>query len=241
MKQILWGFLICVPLAVNAGVCQDLAPQLQEQSLDKALPYYETCALSDNNDAAEMVLARAYEKGDKNIPRNTQKALLFYHLSADNGNAEAQVALAKMLMKLDETTSGRQELSSYMRKIEAALKNQPAGEFKGQVLHPYTLLLLATERADQKWYYPSTTTTAPEATKLLKAYKIDEVKKKGALRDASVWKQQKMMQTARQVLDEAEYKMFQQTVMPTKGKPDAFAKNRAMDNLKTKVKAYREQ
>lgn len=232
--------LVSIPLAVNAGVCDEWMARLKQQSLDKALPYYETCALSDNNDVAEMILARAYENGEKNIPVNTQKALLFYHLAADNGNAEAQVALAKMLMKLDTGTTGRQELSSYMRKIQAALKNQPAGDFKGQVLHPYTLLLLAAERGDQKWYYPSATTTSAEAGKLLKTYKIDDVKKKEAIKDASVWKQQKMMQAARQVLSDEEYQTFEGAVAPARGKADTFAKNRAMDTLKSKVKAYRE-
>lgn len=240
MKKLLLGLLAFLPLGAHAGTCDEWMARLQSQPIETALPYYEMCALSDNNDAVEMILARAYEGGEKNVPANMQKALLFYHLSADNGNSEAQVALAKLLMKLDESTAGRQELSSYMRKIQAAMKNQPADEFKGQVLHPYTLLLLAAERADQKWYYPSTTTSAPEAAKLLKAYKIDDVKKKGALRDASVWKQQKMMQAARQVLSPEEYKTFAAAVAPAKGKADTFAKNRALETLKTKVKAYRE-
>lgn len=237
--QILIGLLFFSCVA-QAGVCDDMATLLQKQTLDKALPYYEACALSDNNDAAHMILATAYAQGDRNIPINTQKALLFYHLAAENGNAKAQVALSKLLLKLDETPDGRTQLQSYLRKIDAALKNQPIGAFKGQLLHPYTLLLLAAERSDQKWYYPSEVVTDAEAMKLLKTYKIDTAKKNQALRDASVWKQQKMMQTAQEVLDEKEYSVFAQTVAPGKGKADGFARTRAIANLKTAVKAYRE-
>lgn len=224
---------------VQAGVCDDIADRLQGQTLDKALPYYETCALSDNNDSAHMLLAKTYATGEKNIPINMQKALLFYHLAADNGNAQAQTELAKMLLKLDETSTGREQVQSYLRKVQAALRSQPSGAFQGELLHPYTLLLLAAERPDQKWYYPSIQTSFPEAGVLLKTYKIDDVKKRQALNDASAWKQKKMMQTAKEVLGGQEYVGFVQAVAPTKGKADKFAQTRAINDLKKATAVYR--
>ena len=64
-------------------------------------------------------------------------------------------------------------------------------------MHPYALLMLASESPDKKWYYPSQVRNAPpKALTLYKAYKIDGDKKRFALRQASQFKTRKLLPTA---------------------------------------------
>ncbi len=228
-------------LQARADVCDTAATIVAEQGLAKAVLHYETCALDTNNDTAEMILAEAYETGAQGVKKNTQRALLFYHLSAENGNAKAQRALAKLLLKLDENQKGREQVQSYLSKMHAAYKNTPSDEFRGELLHPYTLLLLAAEKPAAKWYYPSDVTVDAEAASDLRAYKISDVKKAKAIKDASAWKQKKMMQAAKELYEAQEYQAFKNAVAPAKGKADPFTKNQAINKLQKAVQNYRGQ
>ncbi|MGN1063391.1 MAG: hypothetical protein ACI4QM_03615, partial [Alphaproteobacteria bacterium] len=182
MKKILVVFLLLWACQAGAAaVCEEAYQTAKTQGLARALLYYENCALQSNDDTAEALLGEVYLKGAQGVPKNVQKALLFYHLSAENGNAASQVALAKLLLKLDETPAGRNQINAYLRKIQAALKNQASGAFNGALLHPYTLLVLAAQKADEKWFYTSDTLESVEAESLLKSYDITDVKKKQAI------------------------------------------------------------
>lgn len=241
IRKLLIVLGVLFSLSVHADMCDTADEIATSQGLAKAVLHYESCALGTNNDAAEMVLAEAYETGAQGISKNVQKALLFYHLSAENGNAKAQRALAKLLLKLDENPKGREQVQSYLSKMHAAYKNAPSDEFKGELLHPYTLLLLAAEKPAAKWYYPSDVTVDNEAAADLKAYKISDAKKTQAVKDASAWKQKKMLQTAKELYQAQEYQAFKNAVAPAKGKTDPFTKNQAINKLQKAVQDYRGQ
>lgn len=242
MKKFVFGMILLTALNAAAYSGCDQAEQMaREQGLAKALVYYESCALETNDDAAQALLGHAYLNGVQGVPKNMQKALLFYHLSADNGNASSQVALAKLLLKLDENNAGRAQINAYLRKIQTALKNQGNGAFKGELLHPYTLLVLAAEQPEQKWFYVSNDLQSDEAGRLVKSYRISDVKKKQALQDATTWKQNKMRLIAEEIYSSDEYKKFMQTVFPDSGMADAFGRDQAVKKLKQDIQKYKEQ
>lgn len=208
------------------------------QGLAVALSAYEDCALNYNDDASHFLLAQTYQKGEKSISPSLHKTLLFYHLSAENGNAKAQYQLARLLLELDETVQGRREIQQYLNKIQTALRHDDNGSFKGALLHPYTLLLLAAEKADQKWYYPSSERYEPEAGYFLARYQISDEKKRQALKDASSWKNAKMIEIAKSLMTADEYKRFYDVLYPQKGRADPYARSQALEGLKEKIQGY---
>ena len=125
-----------------------------------------------------------------------------------------------------------------MKQIKLALKKNAESSFDGEVLHPYALLVLASEPSVHKWYYPTKTKYSTEALKLLQNYQIDDKKKAILMKQASLWKQRKMMETAQEVLSKTEFKKFKETVYPSKGQPDSFARRQAVTELKEKVENY---
>ncbi|MDD3669580.1 MAG: hypothetical protein PHX68_04845 [Alphaproteobacteria bacterium] len=232
------GFVfVCCLMA--AGAVAAKCPDADETRLKSGMKAAETgyigCALNDNDDDAQVVLAEAYGQGRDGIAKDMHRALLFYHLSAESGNAQSQVKLAEALMKLDATPVGRQVILDYIQKMRNHFTSQT--EFKGQLLHPYSLLLLAAEKPDNKWYYPSVVTTEPRAKVVLAGYKITEDKKKTALADAASWKNRKLLEAAQEVLLPAEYQAFKRIMQSS----NVQARANAMSQFKEKVAAYRNQ
>lgn len=241
MNKLFFGiFVLFFSFSVFANMCDEATRITLERGFSKAVLLYESCALETNNDEAEILLAQAYETGEKGVQKNTQKALLFYHLSAENGNAQAQSALARLLLTLDESPQGREQVQSYLSKMHAAYQNVPTDEFKGELLHPYTLLLLAAEKPTAKWYYPSEELTSEKAGAQLREYKISKEKKAQAVKDATVWKQKKMLQAAKELYTPTEYQNFKNAVAPVHGKADPFTRNQAVTKLQKTIKQFRE-
>ncbi len=235
-KLILFGVFFCFSTALSAA-CPE-GDKLYSKSAKASVPAYQLCAVQDNDEFSQVRLADLFKKGSKNVEKNETKALLFYHLAANNGNAYAQTELAKLILMMDEDEEKRKKLASYMKQIKSASQNADEFEFKGELLHPYVWLLLASEDASQKWYYPSTKKYSSEAAALIKNYQLPDEKKRELIFIASQWKQQKMMQTAKEVLAESEYKTFKDTLFPKQGKADSFLRKQALTNLKDKVENY---
>ncbi|MBQ3117676.1 MAG: hypothetical protein IJC11_05085 [Alphaproteobacteria bacterium] len=231
----LLSFVLSAQAACPAG---EMA--LKQQNEKRAVSYFTRCALDRNEEDAQLWLAQYYQKQSQDDIGNVMKKLLFYHLAAENGNAHAQVALAKVLLKMDEADSSRAVLSSYLNQMAYAMETQNM-LFKGEILHPYVLLVLAAENANQKWYYPTTNKTDGEAQVLLQNYEMDDEKKQELLKQGSQWKQRKMKESAQEVLSFAEYTDFIQTVYPEQGRADAFARQQAVANLKEKIDNYLKQ
>lgn len=200
---------------------------------------YELCALQENNDAVQALLGRVYLNGEYGVAKNVQKALLFYHLSSENGNAKSQVALAKLLLKMDEQDDSRAQIQDYLEKMKFFMKNDTGVTFDGDILHPYALFMLAAENADQKWYYVSDDLSAPEAGGLLKNYQLDKAKKLEMQRLASRWKQRKMFEVAKEIYNPAEYQKFENAVKPKNGRADSFLRSQALEKLKQDIKKYK--
>lgn len=218
--------------------CPQAEKVAASSGVSSAVYLYESCALKFNDDASQILLARLYRSGKEGLLENAQKALLFYHLSAENGNAAAQTEFAEWLLMLDETEEGRALLQTYLAKVQTRLASQEEGRFKGELLHPYTLLLLASEKESSKWYYPSKQRQEPRAAVLLRRYNISPEKKEQALRDATLWKNKKLRQTASIVLSKEDYREFVEKIFPARGKTDPFQRQQAVDMLRDAVTRF---
>ena len=214
------------------------AESMYLKNVNASIPLFQNCAVLENDEDSQIRLAGIFKNGEKNAQKNDMKALLFYHLAADNGNAYAQTQLAKMLIEMDQDAEKRKVLVAYLKQIKSALQTDENYAFKGEILHPFLLLILASEPAEQKWYYPTNRKYSSEAAALLKGYNVSEEKKKELLKSASLWKQRKMMETAKEVLSESEYQTFERTLFPKQGKADPFLRKQIINNLKTKVENY---
>jgi len=198
-----------------------------------AQEYYalNICAVRYNDDEAQMKMAESYMKGENGLEKDEKQALYMYQLAAENGNAEAQVRLAELLQSFDTSSDRRKELKDYQTKLEKV--SEEAGGFSGEIQHPYTLLLLASERLENKWYYPSLNRSAPaRASALLSSYKISPEKRQAALKDASKWKTRKLLEAAKEVLSADEYPDFERRL-----KNDSM-RTQAMSELKERVMGY---
>ena len=239
MRKIYWGILLGVlGMSVTSFAACPIADKLaREKGLLAALTAYQNCAIGQNDDDSQLYLARAYETGQENIQKSHGRALLFYHLSAENGNATAMVELANLLTKLDSDEAGRQEIVTYLEKIKAQLSQLTFNSFRGELLHPYALLMLAAEAPEAKWFYTTGVKSDSRAGQLLKNYKIDPNKKKEVIRAATAWKQRKMLDLAYEVFSVSEFNEFHQTLYPKVGLPNSFARAQAVERLKTKVES----
>lgn len=235
------GILSILSFVMSASAACPVGVRAQKQlGVDKSIPYYVRCALDVNDETAQYWLAQYYQKKQNASRQDIMKMLFYYHLAAENGNAHAQVQLAKILLSMDNDDNYRMVLSDYLEQMNSFMKNQDM-MFKGEILHPYILLTLAAENAEQKWYYPTKYKSNAEAVVLLKSFQIDDEKKKLLLQQGSQWKQRKMKETAYEIMSVSEYQTFMNTVYPEKGRPDAFARQQAVMNLKNKVENYLKQ
>lgn len=230
-------FFFILALFVSVGAhafCPLGDAAARKNGLESAISLYTQCALAQNDDETQLMLARYYQR-----QKNTTQSLFYYHLAADNGNAVAQTELAVLLLDLDKDLLTRQQILDYYGTIDNMVKSGSLTGFKSFKITPYALLVLANEPADQKWYYPSATKTDPTTAKHLKEYTptLTEVKKKNALQEVQTFKSKKLLEAAQNVLTSAEFDRFEQTVFPSTGNPDAFSAKQTLDHLKEKIES----
>ena len=210
-------------------------------SEESAIMMYKSCAEGMNDDASQARLAAIYDSGTPSVLPDITKALYYYQLSADNGNAASQARLAQLYIELDKNREGRSELYSYTNSI-MPVPSDNKDSFKGEFLHPYVLLVLANDKADNKWYYATEVKQAPAfAANLLKKYNIDDAKKKQLLSQARAWKKRKLLEMASQLLSPAAYQDFADTLYPANGQVDAFKRSQLLNQFQEIVKAKQVQ
>jgi len=241
-----YGILISLLFVAHTvhAVCPYPKSMLESLPPEQVVHIYEGCAVSSNDDDSQIKLARWYEKGENGVPKNIKKALYYYQLSADNGNAEAQTRLAYFYQQYDQSKEGRAVLKDYSSSLFKGWNLSLGSEsgFQGEFLHPYALLVLANEKPENKWYYLTNTLTPPDyARSLLKAYKLTDEKKKQLTRQATAWKKRKLLEMARQILPKDEYQSFVSTVYPTKEKADAFKRSQLLKEFRKKVEDRKKQ
>lgn len=217
------------------AACPRAEEIVRQEGFAAAMPLYEQCALRENDDETQYYLGQVYEVGRDGIVPNVQRALLFYHLSAEAGNAEAQVSLAQLLTTLDNNDALRPEIAIYQEKIGSMLQKGGQSSFRGELLHPYALLMLAAEKPDAKWFYDSSVVRSARAAQAFKQYQITPDKKEAAVQAATAWKQRKMLERARAVLSVEEYRQFYEKLYPAQGRSDDFTRARLLQKLKERI------
>ncbi len=241
----LCSFLVSGVAVANCPLAEQAGSFLKEGQL---LPLYKHCAETMNDDDSQAKLAKIYDTGSDNVSKDLKKALFYYQLSADNGNAASQARLAQLYMELDQSREGRSDLYDYLASISPVtemstpINQKQEGDFSGELVHPYVLLMLANEKASNKWYYPTQVLEAPAFAKtLLNNYNIDEQKKRQLSQQATQWKKRKLLEMARQILSDDEYRLFVAILYPTQGQADAFRRNQMLKDFQEKVRQYRQQ
>lgn len=208
-----------------------------------AMLIYKACAEVFNDDEAQAKLAAIYDKGTENIKPNIKKALFYYQLSAENGNALSQGRLAELYIELDKSPQNRALFYDYLDSIfvNSLIQNKQDTP-QGELLHPYVLLILANEKADNKWYYSTTVKTpSANAQALYRNYSIDEEQKKQFMKQATAWKQRKLLERARITLSPQEYQNFVDTLYPASGQADTFRRNQTLKEFKEKLQQQQDQ
>ena len=205
---------------------------------------YENCAIYFNDDESQSILAKRYAAGTDGVKKNLNRALYFYQLSAENGNAESQAQLARLYMELDRTPATRKLMVAYMETIYSAdMKSvrdtHGPSAFRGELIHPYALLLLASEPVENKWFYPSKVLKAPDyVEELLKTYPLDENKKKQQMLKAVEWKKRKLLDVASKLMSKEEYNQFKEAVVPESGRIDKERRDEALAKFRQRYEEY---
>lgn len=243
MYRILFIFALFVSFGVSASFCPYSSTLLNSMSVQSQLMLYKSCAESLNDDASQVKLAELYDKGGAGVTQDLKKALYYYQLSADNGNAESQTRLAQIYMEADKTREGRQQVRGYLDEIVyVPFSDSEEKDFDGSLVHPYVLLMLANEKPENKWYYPTKVVQAPaNAKSLFNSFNLNDKQIHNFKRQASAWKKRKLLEIARQILSKEEYQTFVETLYPTKGKADAFRRSQLLKEFQEKVKVRKQQ
>lgn len=243
MYRILFIFALFVSFGVSASFCPYSSTLLDSMPVKSMLALYKNCAESLNDDVSQVKLAELYDKGGAGVTQDLKKALYYYQLSADNGNAESQTRLAQIYMEADKTREGRQQVREYLDEIVSiSFSDSEEKDFDGSLVHPYVLLMLANEKPENKWYYPTKVLQAPAYAKsLFNSFNLNDKQIHNFKRQASAWKKRKLLEIARQILSKEEYQTFVSTLYPTQGQGDAFKRSQLLKEFQEKVKIRKQQ
>ena len=206
----------------------------------QARQVYENCAKEQNDPSAQYALGQMYQRGT-GAQQNIMLALFYYRFAAENGLASAQRALAQLMMEVERMGApGQAALKEYEDKIQDLKKAQSSDTVlppKKREMSAYAWMLLAAEKADNKWFYPAGATQDPEAVRLLPTLesRYGKSAREQAVRQASAWKEDKLMQTAKAVLSDTEYASFSDTLYPRGRKPDPARRLLEVSKLKQRI------
>ena len=205
----------------------------------QARQVYENCAKEQNDPHAQYALGKMYQTGT-GTQQNIMLALFYYRFAAENGLASAQRALAQLMMEVERMGApGQNALKEYEDKIQD-LKAQNTDTVlppQKREMSAYAWMLLAAEKADNIWFYPAGATQDPEAVRLLPTLesRYGKSAREQAIRQASAWKEDKLLQTAKNVLSEKEFASFSDTLYPRGRKPDPARRLLEVSKLKQRI------
>lgn len=242
MKRTIHLTLLLTAISAHAYAACPLADAVARKSgTDAAMPFYQECALKNNDDESQLRLARQF-RNRQPTDVSVKQALFYYTYAADNGNATAQSEMADYLLILDKNADTRAWiLEFYAARDQITGANRSAEQPVN--LSPYALLTLAALPPADRWYFPSDTTSSPTAGKILHEYAKTLSLEKKQTGDEQVfrWKNQKMLDAARTVLTPDELADFMTAVFPTQGSPDLFTAKQSLAKLKTRIEELRKK
>ena len=235
MKKIFWIlFLLGWTLPAMADCFEgDMAFAREKWSLARLA--YETCAQTKNDADSFYRLGQIYLTA-KGVPVDRTRALLYFRYGAEKGYAPAQRELAKLmsLPLLPKDAAKRVQ-----DKITAQKSRRPrlAHVDDALELSDFAWALLASERAENKWFYPSPALSDAEAQKMVADMERSRGKaaKETAVREASRFKEDLLIWAAREIYNDIEFNRFMQSVFPSDGRPDYIRRTQAVEKLKQDI------
>ena len=219
-----WGVLAACPLGEASLTVKNYA---------QAQQFFKGCALVDNDAQAQYALARLYQEGF--LPGAEQKlqTLKYLRFAAENGYGPAQYELALLMLDFLRTPEGQAVLSHHseqQRQIKIQRK-QPLLQ-----MSPLAWMLLAAERAENKWFYTAPPVYVPQAEQALKDAHLTPFHLKEIQMQATQWKQNKLLHVARQIMTEAEWQRF--FPMPTEPAAASQQQDAFVAFVKNKLQNY---
>ncbi|MBO7332960.1 MAG: sel1 repeat family protein [Alphaproteobacteria bacterium] len=203
------------------------------QEYQTAERYYLECAKENDSDALYK-LGLIYKNGYIEQQKDVIKGLAFLRFSAENGYAPAQRELGESLLELEQTESGRKIISEYQGKIQPTSKGAGIlARAKRTDLSPYAWILLAAEKEENKWYYPSKTISDEKAVQIIQESRMGKDARTKAVTEAGAWKMNKLRSSAKEILTLDEYRTFERAVFSEQANPADRAS--AMGFLKQKI------
>ena len=210
-----------------------------KQDYKRAEDYYKECA-KNNDSVALYKLGLIYKNGYIENKKDVVKCLAFLRFSAENGYAPAQRELGVALLELNQSDVGRKTVAEYQGNIQATSGNSKIlGNTKKTDISPYAWILLAAEKAENKWYYPSGAFSDDDAVQIIQQSRMDRNTKKTATAEAGSWKMKKLRSTAKEILSADEYRAFETAVFSQQADPATRAS--AMGYLKQKIETERNE
>ena len=209
------------------AVCLVADAQWKAGEYEQAMVNYENCAYKKNDAIAQYTLANFYLDGNDYIKQDIRHALFFLRLSAENGYAPAQRMLALLIDDLENLGEvGEKGLNDWKQQMKRlGFSDIPA----------FSWLLLAADKQENKWFYPTPGDVDEEAIRLADSWtnKRGSDEKGLATQMAVAWKQIRLIKSAKVLLNPVEFESFLK-IMETKetGSDIRNRKKRAMDRVK---------
>ena len=231
--KILYGILVLFISCSVWAACPLGDSALKAKKYEQARSFLEGCALMDNDALAHYKLAHLYADGLLSAEQPQLMTLRYLRFSAENGYAPAQYELGRLMLEALRTAEGKALLTYYTEQIRQLKeeKNLPLSQ-----MSPMTWILLAAERAENKWFYTAPAIYVPEAEKYLQDAHLTQQHLQEIRAQAIQWKQNKLMHTARQVMSDKEMQQF--FPMPENPTEAATLQNAFVALLKNKLKNY---
>ena len=232
MKYIYGLIFLCFAVVAWAA-CPLGEASLAVKNYAQAQQFFKGCALIDNDAQAQYALARMYRDGF--LPGAEQKlqTLKYLRFAAENGYGPAQYELALLMLDFLRTPEGQAVLSHHseqLRQIKMQRK-QPLLQ-----MSPLAWMLLAAERAENKWFYTAPPVYVAEAEQALKDAHLTPFHLKEIQMQATQWKQNKLLHVARQIMTEAEWQRF--FPMPTEPAAASQQQDAFVAFVKNKLQNY---
>jgi len=211
----------------------DIAFEKEQWSLARFA--YESCVKAKDDARSFYQLGQIYLTA-KGVPLDRTRALLYFRYGAEKGYAPAQRELAKLmtspLIKPDAVDEVQRIIVSQKERLPKLPHTDPSVE-----LTAFAWGLLAAERAENKWFYPSPALSDAEAERWVQMMERKEGKsgKEIAIRQASRFKEQRLIWAAREVYDDGAFYQFMRAVFPQDGKINYVQRTQAVEKLKQDI------
>ena len=202
---------------------------LKTRKKDKIFEQYKVCAEMFNDSESQLHVGMTYLNGTDFANQSLQSAFKYFRMGAENGYAPAQRELAKLMDALEDMGSdGKEALADFEEQWqkENALERQP--------LSALAWMTLAAEKSENKWFYDCPAVTDEEAIRLLPRFRSNR-NVEASEKQAVAFKQEKLMQQARNLLSDSAYDDFESIIYSEKQKGKVRArmtKAQAIENLK---------